>query len=148
MSQVTHTKFFLTCIDKVLSHLFIQRRFDVVRLFTGRDAKIILLYLIMRFYYHEKLGTIQIRDIPTKEFLFKKIGNRSSRLSISKFIDSMVGTGVLIKETATFDKRKSILRPSALLVKEFEEMHEQRDIKLMGFSRNNEVTPLEALLLI
>ena len=148
MSQVTHNHFFLTCIDKVLSHLFIQRRFDVVRLFTGRDAKIILLYLIMRFYYREKLGSIKISDIPTKEFLFKKIGNRSSRLSISKFIDSMVETGVLIKETATFDKRKSILRPSTLLVNEFEAMHEQRDVKLKGFSKNNEVTSLEALLLI
>jgi hypothetical protein len=148
MTQVTDTKFFLTCIDKVLSHLFIQRRFDVVRLFTGRDAKIILLYLIMRFYYREKLGSIQISDIPTKEFLFKKIGNRSSRLSISKFIDSMAETGVLIKEVATFDKRKSILRPSALLVKEFEAMHEQRDVKLKGFSKNNEVTSLEALLSI
>ena len=148
MSQVTHTKFFLTCIDKVLSHLFIQRRFDVVRLFTGRDAKIILLYLIMRFYYHEKLGSIQIRDIPTKEFLFKKIGNRSSRLSISIFIDSMVETGVLIKETATFDKRKSILRPSAILVNEFEAMHEQRDVKLKDLSKNITETSLEALLTI
>jgi hypothetical protein len=148
MTQVTDTKFFLTCIDKVLSHLFIQRRFDVVRLFTGRDAKTILLYLIMRFYYREKLGSIQISDIPTKEFLFKKIGNRSSRLSISKFIDSMAETGVLIKELATFDKRKSILRPSALLVKEFEAMHEQRDVKLKGFSKNNEATSLEALLSI
>jgi hypothetical protein len=148
MTQVTDTKFFLTCIDKVLSHLFIQRRFDVVRLFTGRDAKTILLYLIMRFYYREKLGSIQISDIPTKEFLFKKIGNRSSRLSISKFIDSMAETGVLIKEVATFDKRKSILRPSALLVKEFEAMHEQRDVKLKGFSKNNEATSLEALLSI
>lgn len=148
MSQATHNHFFLTCIDKVLSHLFIQRRFDVVRLFTGRDSKVILLYLIMRFYYSEKLGFVQLSDIPTKEFLFKKIGHRSSRLSISKFIDSMVGTGVLIKEIATFDKRKSILRPSALLINEFEAMHQQRYVKLKGFSKNKELTPLEALLLI
>ena len=146
MGQVTDTKFFLTCIDKVLSHVFIQRRFDVIRLFTGRDAKILLLYLIMRFYYHEKLGSIQIGDIPTKEFLFKKIGNRSSRLSISKFVDSMVETGVLIKELATFDKRKSILRPSAILVNEFEAMHKQRDVKLKDLSKNITETSLDVLL--
>ena len=148
MGQVTDTKFFLTCIDKVLSHFFIQRRFDVVRLFTGRDAKIILLYLIMRFYYHEKLGSIQIGDIPTKEFLFKKIGNRSSRLSIYKFVDSMVETGVLIKEVATFDKRKSILRPSAILVNEFESMHDQRFVKFKDLSKNITETSLDALLTI
>ena len=146
MSQVTDTKFFLECIDRALSHLFIQRRFDVIRLFTGREAKVILLYLIMRFYYHEQLGSVQIGEIPTKEFLFKKVGNASSRLSISKFIDSMVETGVLIKKTATFDKRKSILRPSVILVNEFESMHLQRNQKLKDLSKNKEAVSLNSLL--
>ena len=148
MNKENRIKFFLNCIDKVLSHLFIQRRFEVIRLFTGRDAKITILYLIMRFYYHEKLSSIQISDIPTKEFLFKKIGNRSSRLSISKFIDSMVETGVLIKEKTEFDKRKSILRPSAILVNEFESMHDQRFVKLKDLSKNITETSLDALLTI
>ena len=102
----------------------------------------------MRFYYHEKLSSIQISDIPTKEFLFKKIGNRSSRLSISKFIDSMVETGVLIKEKTEFDKRKSILRPSAILVNEFEAMHDQRFVKFKDLSKNITETSLDALLAI
>ena len=148
MRNEKSSEFFLDCINRTLSHIFIQRRFDVIRLFAGKEYPKILLCIIMRFYYQEKLGKIQLNEIPTLEFLFKSVSQRASRLSVSQFIQSMVNTGVLIKETASFDKRKSILRPSAILVNEFESMHLQRDHKLSAILESKEQISLASMLVI
>ena len=148
MTNKKSPEFFLNCINRTLSLFFIQRRFDVIRLFAGKEFPMIILYLIMRFYYQEKLGKIQLNEIPTLEFLFNSVAKRISRLSVSQFIQSMVNTGVLIRETASFDKRKSILRPSAILVNEFESMHLQRDHKLSEMLESKEQISLASMMVI
>lgn len=120
--------FFLKEIDKRLTTLFMQRRFDLIRLFSNKKFKVILLYIIMRSYYLS-LESTECDDCfsPTKEELYQILYKDTSRLSLSSFLDTMVSTGVILKKPHQKDKRKFFFVPSLILIKEFESLHLQGD---------------------
>ena len=118
--------FFLECIERTLSHVYIQDQFPQLKLFAEKKYRLILLYEIMKNYYLNTSGTSNIDFLPTKESLYQLVVSSVSRLSMTKFIDRMVDTKVLIKKNHPQDKRKQLLSPSSRLVEEFELMHQQR----------------------
>jgi len=119
--------FFLECIERTLSHVYIQDQFPQLKLFAEKKYRLILLYEIMKNYYLNTSGTSNIDFLPTKESLYQLVVSSVSRLSMTKFIDRMVDTKVLIKKNHSQDKRKQLLSPSSRLVEEFELMHQQRE---------------------
>jgi len=119
--------FFLECIERTLSHVYIQDQFPLLKLFAEKKYRLILLYEIMKNYYLNTSGTSNIDFLPTKESLYQLVVSSVSRLSMTKFIDRMVDTKVLIKKNHSQDKRKQLLSPSSRLVEEFELMHQQRE---------------------
>ena len=119
--------FFLECIERTLSHVYIQDQFPQLKLFAEKKYRLILLYEIMKNYYLNTSGTSNIDFLPTKESLYQLVVSSVSRLSMAKFIDRMVDTKVLIKKNHSQDKRKQLLSPSSQLVEEFELMHQQRE---------------------
>ena len=119
--------FFLECIERTLSHVYIQDQFPQLKLFADKKYRLILLYEIMKNYYLNTSGTSNNYFLPTKESLYQLVVSSVSRLSMTKFIDRMVDTKVLIKKNHPQDKRKQLLSPSSRLVEEFELMHQQRE---------------------
>ena len=124
--------FFLECIERTLSHVYIQDKFPQLKLFADKKYRLILLYEIMKNYYLNTSGTSNIDFLPTKESLYQLVVSSVSRLSMTKFIDRMVDTKVLIKKNHSQDKRKQLLSPSSRLVEEFELMHRQREQALQN----------------
>ena len=139
---------FLESIDQILSYIYIQRRYNLIRLFGDKRYKLVILYTVMRFYYQKKLKLRNYDFIPTKENFYNHLYRDTSRLSLTKFIDLMVSTGVLKKELFPNDKRKWIITPTPILINEFENMQLERAKGLEKLSADKSVTSLKSLQII
>ena len=139
---------FLESIDQTLSYIYIQRRYNLIRLFGDKRYKLVILYTVMRFYYQKKLKLRNYDFIPTKENFYTHLYRDTSRLSLTKFIDLMVSTGVLKKELFPNDKRKWIIAPTQILINEFENMQLERAKGLEKISTDKNVTSLKSLQVI
>ena len=139
---------FLESIDRTLSYIYIQRRYDLIRLFGDKRYKVVILYTTMRFHYQKKLNLRNYDFIPTKENFYAHLYRDTSRLSLTKFIDLMVSTGVLKKELFPNDKRKWIITPTQILINEFENMQLERTKGLEKLSADKSVTSLKNLQII
>ena len=139
---------FLESIDRTLSYIYIQRRYDLIRLFGDKRYKVVILYTTMRFHYQKKLNLRNYDFIPTKENFYAHLYRDTSRLSLTKFIDLMVSTGVLKKELFPNDKRKWIITPTQILINEFENMQLERAKGLEKISTDKSVTSLKSLQVI
>ena len=139
---------FLESIDRTLSYIYIQRRYDLIRLFGDKRYKVVILYTTMRFHYQKKLNLRNYDFIPTKENFYAHLYRDTSRLSLTKFIDLMVSTGVLKKELFPNDKRKWIIAPTQILINEFENMQLERAKGLEKLSADKSVTSLKSLQII
>ena len=139
---------FLESIDQTLSYIYIQRRYNLIRLFGDKRYKLVILYTVMRYYYQKKLKLRNYDFIPTKENFYTHLYRDTSRLSLTKFIDLMVSTGVLKKELFPNDKRKWIITPTPILIKEFENMQLERAKGLEKLSADKSVTSLKSLQVI
>ena len=140
---------FLESIDRTLSYIYIQRRYDLIRLFGDKRYKVVILYTTMRFHYQKKLNLRNYDFIPTKENFYAHLYRDTSRLSLTKFIDLMVSTGVLKKELFPNDKRKWIIAPTQILINEFENMQLERAKGLEKLSADKQhVTSLKSLQII
>ena len=137
--------FFLESIDQTLSFIYIQRRYNLIRLFGDKRYKLVILYTVMRFYYQKKLKLRNYDFIPTKENFYTHLYRDTSRLSLTKFIDLMVSTGVLKKELFPNDKRKWIIAPTPILINQFENMQLERAKGLEKLSADKSVTSLKSL---
>lgn len=142
------TNFFLEAIDRTLSHIYIQRRYDLIRLFSDKRYKVVILYIIMRYYYQKILNHKKFDFIPTKENFYTDLYRDTSRLSLTKFIDLMVSTGVLKKEFFPNDKRKWIISPTRILINEFESMHQERAEGLEELKSEKKTISLKSLQVI
>ena len=138
----------LKSIDQTLSYIYIQRRYNLIRLFGDKRYKLVILYTVMRFYYQKKLKLRNYDFIPTKENFYNHLYRDTSRLSLTKFIDLMVSTGVLKKELFPNDKRKWIIAPTPILINEFENMQLERAKGLEKISTDKNVTSLKSLQVI
>ena len=145
---LTKIDFYMDAINRTLSYIFIQRRYNLIRLFGDRRYKVIILYTIMRHYYQKKLNVKNFDFIPTKENFYTHLYRDTSRLSLTKFIDLMVSTGVLKKELFPNDKRKWIIAPTQILINEFENMQLERAKGLEKISTDKNVTSLKSLQVI
>ena len=130
MSNEYSSSFYLDCIQKTLSHVHFRDQFPQLKFFSDKKYRLILLYELMKNHYLKIQDDINTNFIPTKETFYHLVSPYVSRLSMTKFIDRMVETGVLIKRSHTEDKRKQILSPSVQLIEEFETMHQQREQEL------------------
>ena len=139
---------FLESIDRTLSYIYIQSRYDLIRLFGDKRYKVVILYTTMRFHYQKKLNLRNYDFIPTKENFYAHLYRDTSRLSLTKFIDLMVSTGVLKKELFPNDKRKWIIAPTQILINEFENMQLERAKGLEKLSADKSVTSLKSLQVI
>ena len=139
---------FLESIDQTLSYIYIQRRYDLIRLFGDKRYKVVILYTTMRFHYQKKLNLRNYDFIPTKENFYTHLYRDTSRLSLTKFIDLMVSTGVLKKELFPNDKRKWIIAPTQILINEFENMQLERAKGLEKIRSDKSVTSLKSLQII
>ena len=139
---------FLESIDRTLSYIYIQSRYDLIRLFGDKRYKVVILYTTMRFHYQKKLNLRNYDFIPTKENFYAHLYRDTSRLSLTKFIDLMVSTGVLKKELFPNDKRKWIIAPTQILINEFENMQLERAKGLEKISTDKNVTSLKSLQVI
>ena len=142
------TNFFLEAIDRTLSHIYIQRRYDLIRLFSDKRYKVVILYTVMRYYYQKILNHKIFDFIPTKENFYTHLYRDTSRLSLTKFIDLMVSTGVLKKEFFPNDKRKWIISPTQILINEFESMHQERAKGLEELKSEKKTISLKSLQVI
>lgn len=102
----------------------------------------------MRFHYQKKLNLRNYDFIPTKENFYTHLYRDTSRLSLTKFIDLMVSTGVLKKELFPNDKRKWIIAPTQILINEFENMQLERAKGLEKIRSDKSVTSLKSLQII
>ena len=130
--------FFLECIDRTLTHVIARDQYSYLKLFSDKKYRLILLYSVMRYHYLLKNPESKIDFLPTKENFYQFVAPSTSRLSLTKFIDRMVETKVLLKKTYDHDKRMSLILPSHQLIAEFESMHSQREEKL----KENEISPI------
>ena len=140
--------FFLEAIDRTLSHIYIQRRYDLIRLFSDKRYKVVILYTVMRYYYQKILNHKKFDFIPTKENFYNHLYRDTSRLSLTKFIDLMVSTGVLKKEFFPNDKRIWIISPTQILINEFESMHQERAKGLEELKSEKKIISLKSLQVI
>ena len=136
MSNEYSSSFYLNCIQKTLSHIYFRDQFPQLKFFSDKKYRLILLYELMKNHYLTIQDEINAKFIPTKETFYHLVSAHVSRLSMTKFIDRMVETGVLIKRSHTEDKRKQILSPSIQLIEEFEKMHQQREEELQKKTKN------------
>ena len=136
---------YMDAIERTLSYIYIQRRYDLIRLFGDKRYKVVILYTVMRHHYQKKLNQQQFDFIPTKENFYAHLYRDTSRLSLTKFIDLMVSTGVLKKEFYPNDKRKWIIAPTQILIDEFESMHEERAEGLEELKSENKIINLKSL---
>ena len=139
---------FLESIDRTLSYIYIQSRYDLIRLFGDKRYKVVILYTTMRFHYQKKLNLRNYDFIPTKENFYAHLYRDTSRLSLTKFIDLMVSTGVLKKVLFPNDKRKWIIAPTQILINQFENMQLERAKGLEKISTDKNVTSLKSLQVI
>ena len=139
---------FLESIDQTLSYIYIQRRYNLIRLFGDKRYKLVILYTVMRFYYQKKLKLRNYDFIPTKENFYTHLYRDTSHLSLTKFIDLMVSTGVLKKVLFPNDKRKWIIAPTQILINQFENMQLERAKGLEKISTDKNVTSLKSLQVI
>ena len=130
MSSEYSSSFYLDCIQKTLSHVHFRDQFPQLKFFSDKKYRLILLYELMKDHYLNAQGDTNQNFLPTKETFYQLVSPYVSRLSMAKFIDRMVETGVLIKKNHSQDKRKQILSPSVQLIEEFEAMHQQREQEL------------------
>ena len=130
MNSEYSSSFYLDCIQKTLSHVYFRDQFPQLKFFSDKKYRLILLYELMKDHYLNAQGDTNKNFLPTKETFYQLVSPYVSRLSMTKFIDRMVETGVLIKKNHSQDKRKQILRPSVQLIEEFETMHQQREQEL------------------
>ena len=130
MSSEYSSSFYLDCIQKTLSHVHFRDQFPQLKFFSDKKYRLILLYELMKDHYLNAQGDTNQNFLPTKETFYQLVSPYVSRLSMTKFIDRMVETGVIIKKNHSQDKRKQILSPSVQLIEEFEAMHQQREQEL------------------
>ena len=130
MKSEYSSSFYLDCIQKTLSNVYFQDQFTQLKFFSDKKYRLILLYELMKDHYLNAQGDTNKNFLPTKETFYQLVSPYVSRLSMAKFIDRMVETGVLIKKNHSQDKRKQILSPSVRLIEEFEAMHQQREQEL------------------
>jgi len=102
----------------------------------------------MRHHYQKKLNLQKYDFIPTKENFYAHLYRDTSRLSLNKFIDLMVSTGVLKKDLFPSDKRKWIIAPTQILINEFESMHQERAERLDELKIKNKFISFESLKVI
>ena len=137
MKNEYSSSFYLNCIQKTLSHIYFRDQFPQLKFFSDKKYRLIILYELMKDHYLKKIqDDINTNFIPNKEAFYHLVSAHVSRLSMTKFIDRMVETGVLIKRSHTEDKRKQILSPSIQLIEEFEKMHQQREEELQKKTKN------------
>ena len=141
-------KIYMDVIEKTLSTIYIQRRYNLIRLFGDKRYKVFILYTVMRFYYQKKINQDKFDFIPTKENFYSQFYRDTSRLSLSKFIDLMVSTGVLKKENFPNDKRKLVIAPTQILINEFESMHQKSAKALEDLKSKNKIINLKSLQVI
>ena len=102
----------------------------------------------MRYYYQKILNHKKFDFIPTKENFYNHLYRDTSRLSLTKFIDLMVSTGVLKKDFFPNDKRIWIISPTQILINEFESMHQERAKGLEELKSEKKTISLESLQVI
>ena len=139
---------YIDSIERTLSYIFIQRRYDLIRLFGDKRYKVVILYTVMRYYYQKKINQKKFDFIPTKESFYSLLYRDTSRLSLTKFIDLMVSTGVLKKDNFPNDKRKWVIAPNQILIDEFESMHQERAEGLEDLKSKDKIINLESLQVI
>ena len=139
---------YMDAIERTLSYIYIQKRYDLIRLFGDKRYKVVILYTVMRHHYQKKLNQQQFDFIPTKENFYSHLYRDTSRLSLTKFIDLMVSTGVLKKERYPNDQRKWIITPTQILINEFESMHQERAEGLEDLKAENTIISLKSLQVI
>ena len=139
---------YMDAIERTLSYIYIQKRYDLIRLFGDKRYKVVILYTVMRHHYQKKLNQQQFDFIPTKENFYSHLYRDTSRLSLTKFIDLMVSTGVLKKERYPNDQRKWIIKPTQILINEFESMHQERAEGLEELKSGNKIISLKSLQVI
>ena len=95
-------------IEKIFNH-----KFKIISYFQRDLTKFKILLIVMKNYNDDKLQTIEgiIEDIP------KSISSRAHKLNS---ITEATNLNYLIKETSNSDQRKKYLKPSKLLIDEFE----------------------------
>jgi len=139
---------YMDAIERTLSYIYIQRRYDLIRLFGDKRYKVVILYTVMRYYYQKKINQNEFDFIPTKENFYSHLYQETSRLSLTKFIDLMVSTGVLKKDSFPNDKRKWVIAPNQILINEFEYMHQERAEGLEDLKSKDKIINLESLQVI
>ena len=101
MSNEYSSSFYLDCIQKTLSHVHFRDQFPKLKFFSDKKYRLILLYELMKDHYLNAQGDTNKNFLPTKETFYHLVSPYVSRLSMTKFIDRMVETGVLIKRSHT-----------------------------------------------
>ena len=139
---------YMDAIERTLSYIYIQRRYDLIRLFGDKRYKVVILYTVMRYYYQKKINQKEFDFIPTKENFYSHLYQETSRLSLTKFIDLMVSTGVLKKDSFPNDKRKWVIAPNQILINEFESMHQERAEALVDLKSKDKIINLKSLQVI
>jgi len=139
---------YMDAIERTLSYIYIQRRYDLIRLFGDKRYKVVILYTVMRYYYQKKINQKEFDFIPTKENFYSHLYRDTSRLSLTKFIDLMVSTGVLKKDSFPNDKRKWVIAPTQILINEFESMHQERAEALVDLKSKDKIINLKSLQVI
>lgn len=139
---------YMDAIERTLSYIYIQRRYDLIRLFGDKRYKVVILYTVMRYYYQKKINQNEFDFIPTKENFYSHLYQETSRLSLAKFIDLMVSTGVLKKDSFPNDKRKWVIAPNQILINEFESMHQERAEALEDLKSKDKIINLKSLQVI
>ena len=139
---------YMDAIERTLSYIYIQRRYDLIRLFGDKRYKVVILYTVMRYYYQKKINQKEFDFIPTKENFYSHLYRDTSRLSLTKFIDLMVSTGVLKKDSFPNDKRKWVISPTQILINEFESMHQERAEGLEDLKSKDKIINLKSLQVI
>ena len=139
---------YIDAVERTLTYIYIQRRYYLIRLFGDKRYKVMILYMVMRYYYQKKINQKKFDFIPTKENFYSHLYRDTCRLSLTKFIDLMVSTGVLKKESFPNDKRKWVITPSQILINEFESMHQERAERLEDLKSKDKIINLESLQVI
>ena len=85
-----------------------------LKFFRSNDAYGYVIWLTLMYSYSEKENV-------SIETIIKKVENYASRRTIIDFINKGVEANFIIKKNSTDDKRKILIEPSDITIKEYEE---------------------------
>ena len=85
-----------------------------LKFFRSNDAYGYVIWLTLMYSYSEKENV-------SIETIINKVENYASRRTIIDFINKGVGANFIIKKNSTDDKRKILIEPSDITIKEYEE---------------------------